>query len=169
MALGSRSIRWRNIWERGAEMHQVARLIASGLGSGYAPKAPGTVGSLLALLIGAALMQISPLALPAAVAFACVAGYWSIGVAGGAEDPGWVVIDEFAGQWIAMLALARVSLAGLLLAFMLFRLFDIAKPGPVGWADRRHGALGVMLDDVIAGIFAAVIILVVRQFAGAFL
>ena len=150
-------------------MRAIARLIASGFGSGYAPKAPGTAGSVLALLIGAGLMQISPFALPIAVLLACVIGYWSIPLAGGTEDPGWVTIDEFAGQWIAMLALAHVSLAGLLLAFMLFRLFDIAKPGPIGWADRQHGALGVMLDDVIAGIFAAAIILIVRQFAGAYL
>ena len=150
-------------------MRGLARLIASGLGSGYSPVAPGTAGSVLAVLIGAGLMQVSPLALPIAVLLACVIGFWSIPVAGGTEDPGWVVIDEFAGQWIAMLALPRLSLAGLLLAFMLFRLFDITKPGPIGWADRQHGALGVMLDDVIAGAFAAIVILIVRQFAGAYL
>ena len=57
-----------------------------------------------------------------------------------------------------MLGLTHVSLAGLLAAFVLFRIFDIAKPGPVGWADRRHDAAGVMADDVIAGLMAAVIL-----------
>jgi phosphatidylglycerophosphatase A len=73
-------------------------------------------------------------------------------------DPGWVVIDEFAGQWITLLALARPTVPGLIAAFLLFRLFDITKLGPVGWADRQHGAFGIMADDVIAGIIAAVLL-----------
>ena len=136
-------------------MFSFARMIASGLGSGYAPKAPGTVGSLVALLLGVPLMLGPIWALPLAILLAIGLGLWSIPRAGGTEDPGWVVIDEFAGQWIAMLALSRVALPGLIAAFALFRLFDITKPGPVGWADRRHGAVGVMLDDVIAGALAA--------------
>ncbi|MDR3523219.1 MAG: phosphatidylglycerophosphatase A [Acetobacteraceae bacterium] len=141
---------------------RLARLIASGLGSGYSPKAPGTAGSLLALALGAGLMTLSPWALPMAVAASILLGLASIGPAGGREDPGWVVIDEFAGQWIAMLALSHPSLPGLALAFALFRLFDIAKPGPIGWADRQGGAVGVMLDDVIAGAIAAVLLLALR-------
>jgi phosphatidylglycerophosphatase A len=67
-----------------------------------------------------------------------------------------VVIDEVAGQMVALLgATWRPSWAGLLIAFALFRLFDIAKPGPVGWADRRSGSLYVMADDLIAGGLAA--------------
>jgi phosphatidylglycerophosphatase A len=68
------------------------------------------------------------------------------------------VIDEFAGQWIAMLPLATATPLGLLAAFALFRLLDITKPGPIGWADRQHGAAGVMADDLIAGAIAAGII-----------
>ena len=70
-------------------------------------------------------------------------------------DPGWVVIDEFAGQWITLVPLHHLSAVGLILAFVLFRFFDITKLGPVGWADRQHGAFGVMADDVIAGAIAA--------------
>jgi phosphatidylglycerophosphatase A len=139
-----------------------ARFIASGFGVGYAPVAPGTAGSLLALLLGALLMLASPVALPVAALAATIGGVWAIRAARVDGDPGWVVIDEVAGQWIAMLPLPRAAWTGLLAAFLLFRLFDITKPGPVGWADRRHGAVGVMADDVIAGAIAAVILSLLR-------
>jgi phosphatidylglycerophosphatase A len=138
-----------------AALTGLARLIASGFGSGYAPKAPGTAGSLVALALGWGLLHWSPWALLAAILLACAGGWWAVAVAGGQDDPGWVVIDEFAGQWIALLPLAQPSPSGLLAAFVLFRLLDITKPGPIGWADRQHGALGVMADDVIAGGIAA--------------
>ncbi len=118
----------------------------------------------MALVLGVPLMRLSPLALPAAIVLACVLGVWSVRAVGaGAADPGWIVIDEFAGQWIAMLPLSAfahspVAFSGLAASFALFRLFDIAKPGPVGWADRRHDAVGVMADDVIAGAIAAAIL-----------
>ena len=83
---------------------------------------------------------------------------WAIRAARVEGDPGWVVIDEIAGQWIAMLALPRPTWLGLLAAFALFRLLDILKPGPVGWADRQGGAVGVMADDVIAGAIAAIVL-----------
>jgi phosphatidylglycerophosphatase A len=139
-------------------MRFVSRMIASGFGTGFAPVAPGTVGSLAALAIGALLLTGPVWALPACIVLATAIGLWAVGRAGGDEDPGWVVIDEFAGQWIAMLPLASPSPLGLLAAFLLFRLFDITKPGPVGWADRKHGAAGVMGDDVIAGAIAGALI-----------
>ena len=140
-------------WEQ-----RLARRIASGFGSGFAPVAPGTAGSAVALLIGAGLMQGSPYALPLAALLACLVGIWAIGAVGGNDDPDWIVIDEFAGQWIAMLTLPRASAIGLAAAFALFRLLDILKPGPIGWADRRKDAVGVMADDVIAGMLAAIIL-----------
>jgi phosphatidylglycerophosphatase A len=73
-----------------------------------------------------------------------------------------VVVDEFAGQWITMIALLTPSPAGLIAAFVLFRFFDITKLGPVGWADRRHGAFGIMADDVIAGVIAGMLLLAAR-------
>jgi phosphatidylglycerophosphatase A len=135
-----------------------ARLIASGFGAGSAPFAPGTAGSLAALVLGAWMLTGPSWVLWLAIIAAILLGLWAIGPAGGTEDPGWVVIDEFAGQWISLLPLSHPSPIGLLGAFVLFRLFDITKPGPIGWADRQHGAFGVMADDVIAGAMAAAVI-----------
>ena len=139
-------------------------MVASGFGSGYAPVAPGTAGSLVALILGAGLLRLSPALLAVAAVLAALAGWWSVRTLGLADDPGWVVVDEFAGQWTAMLALARPSLAGLAAAFALFRLLDITKPGPVGWADRQHSAFGVLADDVLAGAVAAALLWTARHF-----
>ena len=139
-----------------------ARLVAAGLGSGFSPVAPGTVASAAALLAGAVLLQASPWLLAAAGLAATVAGFWAVPRAGVQGDPGWVVIDEFAGQWIALLGLSAPTVPGLAAAFLLFRVFDIAKPGPVGWADRRHGTFGVMMDDVIAGAMVALLLFAAR-------
>jgi phosphatidylglycerophosphatase A len=141
----------------------VARLIASGAGAGYAPRAPGTAGSLLALLLGALLMLAPAAVLPLAALAATLGGVWAIRAARVDGDPGWVVIDEVAGQWIALLGLARPTWPGLLAAFLLFRLLDITKPGPIGWADRQGGAVGIMADDVIAGAAVAVILYAARH------
>ena len=138
---------------------RLAPIIASGFGVGYAPAAPGTAGALLGLALGTALLAVSPAALALGAVVVTAVGLWAIdrALAGDpARDPGWVVIDEVAGQMVALLGVAwRPSAAGLLIAFALFRLFDIAKPGPVGWADRRSGPAFVMADDVIAGGLAA--------------
>ncbi len=140
----------------------LARFIAAGFGTGYAPVAAGTVASAAATIAGAGLLQLSPWALALAALLAVFGGYAAIERAAIEGDPGWVVIDEFAGQWIALLALPRVTPAGLAAAFILFRLFDITKLGPVGWADRRHGAFGIMADDIIAGTIAAALLILVR-------
>ncbi|MEI7714435.1 MAG: phosphatidylglycerophosphatase A, partial [Rhodospirillales bacterium] len=127
------------------------RLVASGFGSGYCPVAPGTAGSLVALAIGLPLLWASPWFLAAAALAATVGGIWAVRASDAKGDPGWIVIDEFAGQWIAMLGIGAVTPLGALAAFALFRLFDIWKPGPVGWADRWHTPAGVIADDAIAG------------------
>jgi phosphatidylglycerophosphatase A len=139
------------------------RLIAGVCGVGRFPWAPGTLASLVAALVGAALLGVSPWLLAAAAVAAILGGVWAIRAAGaGADDPGWVVIDEVAGQFITLLALPRPTLAGVAAGFLLFRVLDIAKPGPVGWADRRSGALAVMGDDVIAGAIGAALLLAAR-------
>jgi phosphatidylglycerophosphatase A len=140
----------------------LARFIAAGFGTGYSPVAAGTVASATAVLTGAGLLHLSPLALSAAALLATVGGTVAVTRAGVEGDPGWVVIDEFAGQWISLMALARPTLTGLVAAFVLFRLFDVTKLGPIGWADRQHGVFGIMADDVIAGIIAALILVLVR-------
>ncbi len=141
---------------------RLARFIAAGFGTGYTPVAAGTVASAAAALTGAGLLQLSPLAITAAALLATIGGMVAVTRAGVEGDPGWVVIDEFAGQWISLMGLARPTVAGLVAAFVLFRLFDVTKLGPVGWADRQHGAFGVMADDVIAGIIAALVLVLVR-------
>jgi phosphatidylglycerophosphatase A len=142
----------------------IARGICSAGGVGWFPQAPGTAGSLVALGLGAWAMRGPWWLLPALAVLALVAGLVAIphAVADKDADPGWVVIDEVAGQWIALLGLGAATPLGLLAAFLLFRALDITKPGPVGWADRRHGAVGIMLDDVIAGALAAIALLAAR-------
>jgi phosphatidylglycerophosphatase A len=130
-------------------------------GSGLSPVAPGTVGSAVALVLGMALLALEPALLPLAAAVATMGGLWAVQACQPEGDPGWVVIDEVAGLWIALLPLALLppgaewNLPSLALAFLAFRALDILKPGPVGWADRQEGAAGIMADDVIAGLLAA--------------
>ena len=137
-------------------------VIASVFGIGYFPFASGTVASLAAMPVAALiLLHGGGIALAAASLIAFAIGVWACGDhvrATGREDPSECVIDEVAGQWLAC-AFAPVSLPGLALAFFLFRLFDIWKPWPVGWADRElPGGLGVMADDMIAGLMAGVLV-----------
>ncbi len=138
---------------------RLARLVASFGGVGFLPRAPGTWGSAVALVIGAAVLALDgERVLIAAVVLAVLAGLWAIPRAGGDADPGWVVIDEVAGMWLAMLPLGRPSWLSLLATFGLFRLFDITKPGPVGTLDRMPGRFGVMGDDLAAGLAAAILV-----------
>lgn len=150
-------------------MKGLARLIATMGGTGYLRPAPGSWGSLAALPLAWGLHVIGgfPLLVLAAAAVFII-GIWAtteMTENRDDHDPSEIVIDEAAGQMIAVLPLSyaasRIGLditllwPGWIAAFVLFRFFDIAKPGPVGWADRRGDALGVMLDDVIAGFLAA--------------
>jgi phosphatidylglycerophosphatase A len=135
-------------------------LLATGFGLGRAPVAPGTFGSLGGLALFAALARMggTPLALAGA---ACVAaaGFWSAGAAAarfGVADPGPVVIDEIAGQMVALLFLPLTAPA-LIAGFALFRVFDILKPFPAGRAERLPGASGIMADDLVAGVYANVV------------
>lgn len=147
----------------------IARAVASVAGIGFLPKAPGTWGSLAALPAFWVLHGIGefPLVLMA-TALAFGLGWWAtrvITAAGPEHDPGWIVMDEVVGQWLALFPLSfglwfmgadswSFAWPGYVLGFALFRLFDIRKPWLVGWADRRGDPLGVMLDDVIAGVMA---------------
>jgi phosphatidylglycerophosphatase A len=135
-----------------------ARFVASGFGSGLLRPGPGTWGSLAAVVAGAGLLALWRPALPLAAVAAYLGGLWAVRKAAAEDDPGWVTIDEFVGQWIAMLPLARPSWAGLAAAFVLFRAFDIVKPGPVRTAERIGGAQGVMADDVVAGGIVALLL-----------
>ena len=142
-------------------MDRLLMFIATGAGSGYLPKAPGTWGTLVGLLLWWPLAGLSLTAYLATVAVLFIVGVAS---AGAAEkildrgDPGVVVIDEIVGVLIALAAVPLHPVAALA-GFALFRLFDIAKPFPVGWVDRHlHGGLGIMLDDVAAGLSALLVL-----------
>ncbi len=132
---------------------------------GRVPFAPGTVGSLGALPFGWILLAIGgPLLLLGAATALFIAGWLCADaeLPGDDSDPSWIVVDEVVGMWIA-LAAAPVAIFWHIATFVLFRLFDILKPWPVSWADRNvGGGLGVMLDDVLAGLYAALIILIAR-------
>jgi phosphatidylglycerophosphatase A len=141
------------------------RLVASMFGIGRSPLAPGTVASLVALPVGAALLAWHPLVLAVAILAITLLGLWSLHAGAIDGDPAWVVIDEVAGQWVALITLAAPTLPGLLAAFALFRLFDIAKPGPVRLAERVRGAGGIMADDLVAGALAALVLLAAHWFA----
>ncbi|MEH6655455.1 phosphatidylglycerophosphatase A [Loktanella salsilacus] len=148
----------------------MTRLIATVFYIGYLRPAPGTWGSLAALPLGLALMLLGgPWLLIIGTAALFGLGWWATAHEtrrSGNEDPSEIVVDEVVGQWIALwpLAIGAANVGasytalwpGWVVAFALFRLFDIKKWGPVGWADRRGDPLGVMLDDVIAGVFAAI-------------
>ncbi len=130
-----------------------AHLIALGGGVGLVPKAPGTAGTVLAYPIAWASVQATSSLAWLAWGFAFVLGIWACDRAGrdlGVSDHGALVWDEVVAMWGVLLCIPFTLLAWLI-AFALFRLFDIVKPFPVGWFDRKvKGGLGVMLDDVLA-------------------
>lgn len=142
--------------------------IATFFGVGLMRPAPGTWGSAAAVVLAVlAYEYLHPLLVPLGFVLATVAGFWAVprAIAGSAnKDPSEIVIDEVAGQWLAMcftvLPLWRHGVSildawpGFVVPFLLFRLFDIWKPWLVGRADRRGDAAGVMLDDLWAGLFA---------------
>ena len=137
-------------------------VLVCGFGSGFAPKAPGTFGSLVAVLIWwFGLGQLSLALQLASIAAVIALGTWlthRVQARYQVSDPGAIVVDEFAGQWIALL-LVPMTLWGMLAGFALFRLFDIWKPWPVGALEKRvPGAFGVMVDDLAAGFMALAVL-----------
>ena len=150
---------------------RLALAIATSLGLGYLPVAPGTWGSLAGILIYAAVGFFFPgnpvwTALPVTVLLA-LAGVWAAQRAAahaGKKDPQFVVIDEVSGQHLTyLLSLAPLSWKYMLAGFILFRVFDIWKPFPARQAESLHGGLGVMADDWIAGAYAALALGLARR------
>jgi len=131
--------------------------LALGFGSGLSPKAPGTMGTLASIPI---YLAIANLEIQYYIAVCFVVSAVGIAICGytakflNTHDHPGIVWDEFAGFFIAMIAVTA-SWTNILLGFVLFRIFDIFKPWPISWLDRRvSGGLGIMLDDIVAGIFA---------------
>jgi phosphatidylglycerophosphatase A len=139
--------------------------VATAAGAGFAPIAPGTFGSLVGVAVFALIAPLGALAVALAVLLVTAAGVWAAGEAEqifANSDDGRIAIDEVAGQLVALWPLSLLApgrvLAPLPLAlgFLAFRAFDIAKPGPVRWAERHFaGGRGVVFDDLVAGAFAA--------------
>lgn len=150
--------RWNNHW---------VHFLAFGFGSGAAPKAPGTFGTLAAIPLYLMLAQLPLWAYGLVLLVSFALGVYLCGQASkdmGVHDHGGIVWDEFVGYWITMAALP-VSWVWVVAGFVLFRFFDIIKPWPIGWLDKRvHGGLGIMIDDVIAGLFALIILQLAHYF-----
>lgn len=142
-------------------MRDPIQFLAFGFGSGLSPKAPGTFGTLAALpLYG--LIANQPLWLYGGIVlFAAVIGVWICDRASralGVHDHPGIVWDEFVGLWIALYAVP-VEAAWILAGFVVFRVFDIAKPWPIGWLDQKvSGGFGIMIDDIVAGVLTCLVL-----------
>ncbi|MEX5425508.1 phosphatidylglycerophosphatase A [Acinetobacter radioresistens] len=143
-----------------------------GFGSGLAPKAPGTFGSAFALLFIPAWLALGFFNSVLIIVLMSLLGIYLCGRTAelmGVHDDGRIVWDEFAGQSISFLPLVylgQMNWLWVLIGFALFRLFDVWKPWPIRVVDRRvHGGFGIMLDDIIAGIWAALCILIYLNFS----
>lgn len=149
---------------------KIAIIIATGFGSGLFPKAPGTTGTIAATLVWWLFLAFYP------SVFIKIAAILLVFIAGtiathfyikesSSSDPKEVVIDEWVGMWISCLSVSNsTDFIGLGLAFVFFRFFDISKLSLVGKAERLSGALGVMMDDVVAGIFSLAIMLIIKTY-----
>lgn len=148
-------------------------LLATWFGAGLLPRMPGTWGSLAALPFAWVIhLYGGPDALMAAAAAVFLIGIWASEIyarASASADPGEVVIDEVAGQWLTLALAAPLDPLYYALGFVLFRLADIFKPWPVSWADRRlKGGMGIMIDDILAAIYAAAALVAFGYFMGAY-
>lgn len=137
-------------------MTAFAIAIATALGAGFAPAAPGTFGSAVGLVLWWAL-PASPVVQAVAILLIFILGSWSGSVAEhyfNKSDPGQVVIDEVLGQMMTMWMNPVAGWVGVLLGFGLFRLMDITKPWPARQLEALHGGVGIMADDAMAGVYA---------------
>ncbi len=147
-------------------------IIASGFGSGYSPIAPGTAGALLATIIWFALSYFLPqYVLPVTgggIILFTILGIWSTNelepVWG--KDPSKIVVDEMVGVWISLLAVKGGDIYYALLAFALFRLFDIFKPLGIRKMESLKGGVGVMMDDIVAGIYSFILLIGIQCLLG---
>lgn len=141
--------------------------LALGFGSGLAPKAPGTFGTLAALPLYFLMMNLSLPVFVAITLIITIVGFWICDIAAKdmqVHDHGAIVWDEVAGMLITMIA-APVGLLPLVVGFALFRFFDIIKPWPIKLLDRHvKGGFGIMIDDVLAGVFAAICLQAIHYF-----
>jgi phosphatidylglycerophosphatase A len=148
---------------RGYKSTDYLALAIATCGVGYLPLMPGTFGSLVGVAIFLALIRISAAAIVVAILFFTFAGIWAgtrTEKLSQRKDPGKIVVDEVAGQLIALLPLLFVawSIKTVIVSFILFRFFDIVKPYPANRLQDLEGGVGVMCDDLVAGAYAAIIV-----------
>jgi phosphatidylglycerophosphatase A len=148
----------------------VARAIATWFGCGYFPFAPGTVGSLAAVAIGIALQVYFDIGRGTVLLMAAallLPGIWAADVVAKLEkreDPSLVVVDEVIGQWVTVAAAATLNWKSWLASLLLFRILDVWKPPPVRQLERLPGGIGIVADDVMAGVYGALAIFVLDRF-----
>jgi phosphatidylglycerophosphatase A len=148
----------------------VALTLSTWFGCGYFPFGPGTVGSLAAVLIAAAVdhwLGGTRHFLFGSFFLLLVPATWASTVtatATGKEDPGFVVVDEVLGQWVTLLGVSSYSVRSFAAGFILFRIFDIWKPWPVRKLERLPGGYGIVADDLAAGLYGALILYLGRLF-----
>jgi phosphatidylglycerophosphatase A len=146
-----------------------AFMLATWFGCGFAPKGPGTAGSLAALAIAILIHAVygsGRVTFLVLAALLVVPGIWAAGVMAKRErleDPGIVVVDEVIGQWITLAGASTLNWKSWLAAFVLFRLLDIWKPPPARQFERLPGGLGIVADDVMAGLYGALAIFVLDR------
>ena len=147
--------------------NRVALTIATWFGAGYSPVAPGTAGSLAAIVIAFLLRHYAaPWHFAAAAAVLAIPAIWAAGetaVIIGRKDPGIVVVDEVIGQWITIAGAATIDWWTCLAAFALFRVFDIWKPAPVRQLEALPGGIGINADDAMAGVYGALVLWIAHR------
>lgn len=146
---------------QGLKLTNLAHLAAVGFGSGLAPKAPGTFGTIAAVPLYYLLSMLSIESYVAVLIVTSLLGFWICHVASrdmGVHDHKAIVWDEFVGYWITMVCVP-FSWQWALVGFVLFRIFDILKPWPISWLDKKmQGGFGIMIDDIVAGLCAAAVL-----------
>ncbi len=156
-------------------LSNIWHLLATGFGSGLSPIIPGTMGTLASVPLYLLLVQAPVPVYFLVVVIACILGVKICQVTSddmGVHDHGSIVWDEFAGFWITMSIVPILNLPvtewkWVVTGFVLFRFFDMVKPWPIGWLDKRvHGGLGIMIDDIVAGLMAGIALYFVGKYAG---
>ncbi|MFN3323661.1 MAG: phosphatidylglycerophosphatase A [Bryobacteraceae bacterium] len=149
---------------------RAAALLGTWFGCGHAPVAPGTVGSLGGLAVAALLgwrFGWEPLHFLALAAVFTIPAIWASGVVARqvqGKDPGLVVVDEVVGQWVALAGASVLDWKSLAAAFVLFRFFDVVKPPPARQLESLPGGIGIVADDLMAGVYAALVLYAARWF-----
>lgn len=154
---------------KGLKLTNPLHFAAVGFGSGLPNKAPGTFGTIAAIPLYYLLSFLSIESYIVMLIVTSLLGFWFCHVTSrdmGVHDHKAIVWDEFVGYWITMIAVP-FSWQWALVGFLLFRFFDILKPWPISWLDKKmEGGFGIMIDDIVAGIFSAVILQVLIHFYG---